>query len=163
MQNGSFVSPLMFWAQAVGAAGAEVAVTGALKAYQRGDFDQALSAFIDLANAGNSKAQHYLAEMYATGQGTEPDTEAAAAWFLESAYGGFTASQVRLGEMYAEGLLGQGRDLSHAYAWLDIAAGSGNPDAAKARDATASSMSANELKLGRSLAIQLAARRPTLV
>ena len=158
MKNTSFVSPLAFWAQAVGAASSEMAVTGAIKAYERGDYDEALDAFIDLANDGSNKAQHYLAQMYANGQGTETDYESALSWYLEAAHGGLAEAQAQLGQVYADGSIGVAKNLSKSYAWMDIAAAAGNSEAAKSRDALAPGMTSAELKQGRSLSIELAAK-----
>jgi TPR repeat protein len=158
MKNTSFVSPLAFWARAVGAASTEVAVIGAVKAYDRGDYAHALVPLTELAESGSSKAQHYLARMYANGEGVEQDAEAAIAWYLEAAHGGYPAAQERLGHVYADGDLGVAADSSLAFAWLDIAAAAGNVEAAKARDMTAAGMGPVELKRGRSLSIELTAK-----
>jgi TPR repeat protein len=158
MNNTNFVSPLSFWAQAVGAAGTEAAVTRAVKAYQRGDYEDALVSFAELAENGNGKAQYYLGEMYANGQGSACDVAVALEWLRKAAHGGFTQAQERLGEIYRDGALGIVPDGARAYAWLDIAAGTGSSKAALARDVEASNLSPAELKRGRSLSTELAAK-----
>jgi len=163
MKSGAFFSPLRFWAQAVGAPGTEVAVAGAVKEYERGDFEEALGAFAQLADNGNAKAKYYLGQMYANAEGTVADPDTAVAWYQESASAGHALAQTRLGELYRDGLLGLDRDALLAYAWFDIAAGSGgdSTSVAQARDAIAEKLSTAELKRARSLAIELAARRPS--
>lgn len=154
--------PLRFWAQAVGAAGTEVAVAGAVKEYERGDFEEALGAFAQLADNGNAKVQYYLGQMHANAEGTAANPDTAVTWHQESASAGHALAQTRLGELYRDGLLGVGRDASPAYSWFDIAAGSGSDrtSAAQARDAIAEELSTAELKRVRLLARHRARRTP---
>ena len=76
MKNQSFVAPLAFWTHAVNAAEIEIAV----RAYDRGDFSSALVSFHTLADQGNSRAQHYLGDMYSKGHGVPRQVRAGLDW-----------------------------------------------------------------------------------
>ena len=62
-------------------------------AWRRGDYETALALFRRLAEAGDPKAQFYLAEMYDEGQGTKKDAAEAARWIGRAADQGFAGAQ----------------------------------------------------------------------
>ena len=117
MTSNKFVSPLRFWSSAVGAAGIELGV----RAFDRGDFNNALLTFSPLAEAGNAQAQHYLGEMYANGYGVAVEFDTAMQWFRAAAKNGYTPSQRRLAECYTEGECGVRRNATEARKWLSLA------------------------------------------
>jgi len=52
-----------------------------MAAYQRGDFQEALKLFQQLAEAGSPPAQHIVGSMYMEGKGTKQDYAEAMKWF----------------------------------------------------------------------------------
>ena len=147
MKQQGFVTPLAFWAGAVNAAEIETAV----RAYERGDYSSALVSFHTLARQGNSRAQHYLGEMYANGHGVPQETETALRWYEEAAQGGEREAQLLLGSLYADGVWGVRQDRTKAYAWLSVAASKGDSRAATRRDQTAERMAFEELERAEAL------------
>ena len=147
MKNQSFVAPLAFWAQAVNAAEIEMAI----RAYERGDYSNALVSFHTLADQGNTQAQHHLGDMYANGHGVPPQVEVALRWYEEAAQGGHRESQVQLGALYTYGSVGLPPDRAKAYAWLSIAAANGDPEAAMQRDEAEQVMPMDELEEAQAL------------
>lgn len=147
MKNQSFVAPLAFWAQAVNAAEIEMAV----RAYERGDYSNALVSFHTLAEQGNTRAQHYLGEMYANGHGVPLQVEIALRWYEEAAQAGYRESQVQLGSLYTYGCMGLLPDRAKAHAWLSVAAAHGDARAAMQRDEAAQVMPVDELKEAQAL------------
>lgn len=55
------------------------------QALQQGDFQQALSIWIPLAQAGDPESQYRLGFLYKNGQGTQIDDSKAAYWFGKAA------------------------------------------------------------------------------
>ena len=142
MKSQSFVAPLAFWAQAVCAAEIETAV----RAYNRGDYSNALVSFHTLAEQGSTRAQHYLGEMYSHGHGVPRHSETALRWYEEAAQGGHRGAQVQLASLFFAGVEGIAPDLAKAHAWLSVAAANGDQDAALQRDEAAQAMPLDELE-----------------
>jgi localization factor PodJL len=83
--------------------------------------------------AGNAKALHNLAVLYAEGIDGKPDYETAAKWFHRAATYGIADSQYNLAVLYAGGI-GVEQNLTEAYKWFAIAAQDGDIESAKKRD-----------------------------
>lgn len=115
-----------------------------LKAYDAGDYAGALAAWRPLAEAGETRAQISVAELYAEGLGVRRDLRAAADWYRRAARRGDAVAQLNLGDDYATGR-GVTRDPIAAYLWLDLAARQGRGWAAGRRDDIARTMSADQI------------------
>jgi hypothetical protein len=94
----------------------------------------AVTWFTKAADHGHPDAQFNLAVMYFTGEVVAKNTAKAAELFTKSAEKGKVAAQLNLGMMYQAGD-GVPKDLVQAYMWADIAASTGNSDAARFRAA----------------------------
>ena len=81
------------------------------------------------AEAGETGAQYALAGMYERGLGVEQSDEKALEWRIKAAEGGHAAAQYQLGRMHAYMM-----NLPEAYIWFELAARSGDSDAARERD-----------------------------
>ncbi|NKB54969.1 MAG: sel1 repeat family protein [Alphaproteobacteria bacterium] len=112
-----------------------------LAAYDAGDYAAARTAWLPLAEQGDSAAQTALAGLYAQGAGVPRDYAAAARWFRRAADQGDMVGQLNLGDYYASGL-GVPRDLETAWLWLSLAARQDSVWATNRRDAVAREMSA---------------------
>ena len=87
--------------------------------------------------AGNAKALHNLAVLYAEGVDGKPDYATASRWFRKAADYGITDSQYNLAILYARGV-GVEQNLAESYKWFFLAAKEGDQDAAQKRDEIAS-------------------------
>ena len=76
----------------------------AMQALTRGDFDQALASFKQLAQQGNARAQSRLGVMYQFGIGVEIDYDRAYSWYLMALQGGHTRALALIGFLYERGL-----------------------------------------------------------
>jgi len=86
------------------------------------------------AEQGNTKAMHNLAVLSAGRTKGAPDYATAANWFSKAAKYGLADSQYNLAVLYENGL-GVKKDMKSAYKFYALAAGSGDNDAIKRRDA----------------------------
>ena len=97
-------------------------------AYSLQQYQRAHKIWLELAEAGNERAQFRLAELYELGFGVEQDSAKAAHWYLRAAEGGDAQAQLA----YAYLLLG-GRGIeekaAEAAVWFRRAARKGNPKA----------------------------------
>jgi|GEM_PF-5040118 len=101
----------------------------AIDLYKSQDYRAAFNAFEKLANNDSDPvAQYYLANMYAGGQGTEPDKEKAFQWFKTSAKQGHAKAQFKTGLAYNEGF-GTKKDPAKAFKWFEKAANQGVAEA----------------------------------
>jgi TPR repeat protein len=89
----------------------------------------AIRAEIDLARAGDAKAQYNLATAYAEGKGIARNYPKALEWFTKSANAGVGASQYSLAAIYESGLVNGKPDLAQARAWYEKAAAQGDTKA----------------------------------
>jgi TPR repeat protein len=121
-----------------------------LAAYQRGDFTQAHSEWLDAAQQGMAQAQYRLADLYESGLGVNRDFLEATKWYRRAARQGHTISQHMIGLTYAYGL-GVPRNMVEAYMWLDLAAASGDLNAGALRDSLARAMEPDQLADARKL------------
>lgn len=122
-----------------------------LAAYDAGDLQAAYEAWLPLAEQGDVQAQVALAGLLETGgAGFAQDLTAAAEWYQRAADEGDPIAQMNLGEFYALGK-GVARDPSRALALFSLAAEQGQQWAAGQRDRLASTMSAQEIDLAKTL------------
>ena len=101
-----------------------------VKAFDEGRYQDALAAWLPLAEQGRAAAQFNLAVMYEKGLGVAGNAAEAARWYLAAAQRGDVSSQLKVGDMYAAGV-GVARDLANASYWYGEAAN--GKDAAAAR------------------------------
>ena len=89
-------------------------------AYDRGDYELAITLWRLLAEDGDITAQHNLGIMYENGKGVRKDFDEAARWYRKAAEQGDAESQYDLGFMY---LMGQGvpQDYTLGEMWLGLA------------------------------------------
>ena len=99
------------------------------KSHQIADLKAGINAYLDadyalaqvelqpLAQAGDSIAQYYLAEMHLHGRGVAQNFEEAAAWYAKAAELGHPEAQAALGSLQMLGL-GIPRYPTNAYFWL---------------------------------------------
>jgi TPR repeat protein len=110
----------------------------ATAAYQRRDYATAYALMRPLADQGLAAAQYNVGEMYAKGQGVEPNYPEAVKWFRKAADQGVAPAQFNLGLLYAPPSFlgpmyanGQGVTLDYVEAlkWFRKAADQGLADA----------------------------------
>ncbi len=125
------------------AVGAAESLDDGIAALERGDFVAAAAMFQGPAAKGDALAQYDLGTLYQQGRGVPEDYLEAARWYRLSAAQGNAQAQRNLGAIYRDGL-GVPPDPALAqvvaYMWLNLAAGSGAPEAAGYRDALAKRM-----------------------
>lgn len=100
----------------------------ALKAYDRGNYNEAADEFMALAEDGHAKSQFNLGLMYFRGLGVERDSYQARVWALKSARQGYVLAQYTIGAMYSSGQ-GFEKDAAEAAKWFQRAAEQGDPRA----------------------------------
>jgi len=127
-----------------------------LAAFDAGDYQDALEAWRQLAEAGDPEAQIALAGLYRGGLGLPADLAAAARWYRRAAEQGEAVAQLNLGDLYSRGV-GVPRDLVRAHLWLSLAAAQGRRWADRRRREIAAAMTAAERAEAKRLA---AAWRP---
>lgn len=104
---------------------ATCALTGAARAdsyedgqiaYQRGDYDAALTLCRPLAERGDAQCQYVLGLAYGLGRGVRRDYGAAAKWYRLAADQGVAEAATNLGTLYANGK-GVPQDYAQALLW----------------------------------------------
>ena len=112
------------------------------EALQRGDFETAEKVWLPRAQRGEVEAQLFLGHLEAMRE----NYSEAAKWYHRAAVKGNGTAQTLLASQY---LIGQGvkADPIWAYAWYEIAANQGHANAVRAREATASQMTAAEVEV----------------
>jgi len=95
-----------------------------VKAYDEGNYVQALKLLQPLATQGNAVAQYNLGVMYARGKGVIQDYQEARKWWQLAAKQGEAAAQYNLGWMYRTGD-GVTQDYEEARKWYRLAAEQG--------------------------------------
>jgi hypothetical protein len=121
------------------------------RAYQRGDYANALRIFQQLAEQGETLGQIYLGLMYEKGQGVAQDYAEALRWYRKAADQGEALAQINLGVMYH---FGQGvtQDYVQAHMWYSLAVARGEKDARKYRDSLANQMTPAQIAEAQKLA-----------
>lgn len=97
------------------------------KAYQDGDYQQALEIIKPLADEGDSRAQALLAIMYDQGRGVEKNAQTAFSWYLKAATQGLPMAQHDVGVKYFQGN-GTEQDYREAAQWWEQSATAGLAD-----------------------------------
>lgn len=82
---------------------ASLSSKNAMKAYEKGNFEEALNLFKKAANANDAQAMYYVAQMYELGQGTAVDYPQAQQWYEKSVDAKYSPAMLALGEMCEEG------------------------------------------------------------
>lgn len=77
---------------------------GEYTAFDRSDYQTALSVWLPEAQQGDQLAQTYVGEIYMRGLGTEPNYKQAAKWFEKAADQNFKRAQINLGYLFEKGL-----------------------------------------------------------
>jgi len=97
-------------------------------AYTAGDYQNAKTIWMQLADEGHLQSQFNIAYMYEFGIEVEPDYVQAVVWYRKAANNGYARAQNFLGWMYETGK-GVSRDRTKALKWLKLAADQGSKDA----------------------------------
>lgn len=114
-----------------------------IKAYQKSQYEEALSYLGPLAKDGDPYAQFAIAVMYDDGVGRPQNFDLALDWYLKSAKGGLVDAQYMAGRFYGRGR-GMKQDPEKALFWFNLAAAGGHPDAERLRDQQRSQVSRSE-------------------
>lgn len=96
------------------------------KAFEQGQYEQALGIFRSLAEAGDTNMQVIVGNIYDFGQGVPQDDVQALQWYLMAAERGNTKGQYQAGVLYYRSQ-GVPQDLIESYRWLTLAAGGPSP------------------------------------
>jgi len=122
----------------------------------------AITILLRTAQQGNAESQAKLAQAYLEGRGVQQSDLEAAKWYRKAAEQGNADAQSNLGVMYAQGK-GVTQDYIQAHLWLNLSAaglkGEEWEKAAKARDAVASKMTAQQLAEAQRLAREWQSKR----
>ena len=95
-----------------------------MDAYERGDYETALSEWRPLAEKGDAQAQLHLGMLYHQGQGVPQDYTAARQWYEKAAAQGYAMAQYSLGLLYDNGD-GVPQNYAKARQWYEKAAARG--------------------------------------
>ena len=118
------------------------------KAFTAGEYVKAEAIWRPLAEQGDHNAAFGLGVLAQT----RNRPEEAARWYEQAARAGLTSAQVLLASMYADGR-GVPRDAMRAYAWLHRATLDGHANAARARDAVATALTADQVAQAEALSL----------
>jgi hypothetical protein len=105
-----------------------------LKAFDKGQHQEAFRLWLPLAEAGRVSAQFNVAVMYEQGLGMAKNGVEAARWYGAAAERGDVSSQLKMGSLFQDGV-GVAKDLGSASYWYGEAARGGAKDADAARQA----------------------------
>ena len=100
-------------------------VDAALRAYNQGEFQDAMREALPFAQQGDVQAQHLIGMLYYDGAGTPKNYAEALKWFGKAADQGDTDAQSRLGDMYTSGQ-GVPNNYAEAAKWFRKAADQGD-------------------------------------
>jgi TPR repeat protein len=115
------------------------------------DYKQALAWHRKAAMKGKADAQYVVGAMYYTGNAVIQDHKEAVTWFRKAAEQGHAEAQQVLGLMYRYHIGGMPQDNVIAYMLWNLAAASGNANAAEQRAAVARNMSQEQIEEGQAL------------
>ena len=118
------IAPILMLVLAAAAPAAADDLADGLAAYERGDYQAALAAWLPLAKRGDAEAQYRVGRIYYYGTGVAPDAAEAARWYRAAAEQGHARSQSNLGTLYEEGR-GVPADPAAAAGWYAKAAAQG--------------------------------------
>ena len=112
------------------------------------DYTEAIRWFRKAADQGNASAQFNVGSMARRGEGVSQDYTEAIRWYRKAADQGNARAQFNLGSMYDKGE-GVPQDYVLAHKWKNLAAaratGKNTEEFAKARDAVAAKMTADQI------------------
>ncbi len=94
------------------------------RAYDRGDYAEAVRVWRIAGNQGSAEAQFFLGKMYTDGQGVAQNYAEASRWYRMAADQGDAVSQYNLGFNYANGR-GVPQNNAEAVRWYRMAADQG--------------------------------------
>lgn len=100
----------------------------AKRAYDAGNYAEAVKLFKPLADKGNALAQINLGLMYGKGQGVTQDFQESMKWYRLAAEQGNAQAQTNIGVMYSNGQ-GVPQDYKEAAKWYRLAAEQGDASA----------------------------------
>ncbi|MEK9724549.1 MAG: tetratricopeptide repeat protein [Rhodospirillaceae bacterium] len=123
------------------------------KAFDAGDFGNAMRIWMDAAQRGHGEAAGLIGGLYHAGMGVERDFDKAFEWYSKAAEKDVAQAQVGLGSMYGDGH-GVERDYVKARMWFAIAADRGNERAEYNMKKVAQRMSEAEIKEADALALE---------
>lgn len=118
-----------------------------------GDYPQAVQWYSRAAAQNHRLAQFNLGQMYARGQGVEPNEATAMMWIQRAAQGGDAGAQFNLGDRCGRAST-RGADISmpesriESYKWFKLAAAQGYGDALARCDAATMRMTIEEVSEG---------------
>ena len=130
------------------------------KAFEQGQYEQALATFKSLGEAGDTNMQVIVGNIYDYGQGVPQDDVQAMQWYLMAAERGNPKGQYQAGALYYRSQ-GVPQDLIESYRWLTLAAEgpsagmasqSSNLQAKTLLNTVASEMSAADIATAKALA-----------
>lgn len=98
------------------------------RAYDKGNYENALKYLEKAASSGHELAQYYLGYMYEKGKGVEQNNEKALSWYVQSANNGDADAQFACGAMY---YYGEGTESNYekSYQYFEMAALQGHESA----------------------------------
>jgi hypothetical protein len=114
-----------------------------IKAYNKGEYEEALSVLMPFAKDGDPYSQFAIAVMYDDGVGKPQNFERALEWYRRSANGGLVDAQYMMGRFYGRGR-GMRQDPAKALFWFNLAAAGGHPDGERLRDQQRSQVSRSQ-------------------
>ncbi len=115
------------------------------------DYKQALAWHRRAAQQGKADAQYVVGAMYYTGNAVIQDHKQAVGWFRKAAEQGHPQAQQVLGLMYRYHIGGMPQDNVIAYMLWNLAAASGNANAAEQRAAVVKHMTEEQIEEGQAL------------
>jgi TPR repeat protein len=135
MINIFFTSFVLFVLLQLSACGKE---TDPKKAFDKGDYETAISLWLPLAENGDTDAQNYLGIIYYLGLGTDKDYKKSLEWYERAAKGGHADAQRNYGDMINFGR-GTTKNNHEAYKWYFAASQQGNEKAKRQIEVIAAS------------------------
>jgi TPR repeat protein len=109
------------------------------------DYRQAFQWHHKAALQGKADAQYVVGAMYYTGNSVPQDQKEAVSWFRKAAEQGHAEAQHALGLMYRYHVAGMQQDVVIAYMLWNLAAASGNANAAEQRASIARRMTQEQI------------------
>lgn len=97
-------------------------------AYRAGDYEAALTSFLQAAEQGHVEAQFLCGQMYRRGIGTEANDRSALIWYKRAAKQGHLSGQLACASIYEDGR-GTEIDLKRSLSWYEQAAKQGSVEA----------------------------------
>ena len=115
------------------------------------DYRQALVWHRKAAEQGKADAQYVVGAMYYTGNAVPQDHQQSVSWFRKAAEQGHAQAQHALALMYRYQVAGLQKDLVIAYMLWNLAAASGDANAAERRSAVLRHMTQEQIAEGQAL------------